>query len=82
MYIPARIAGKQEIKGIVKTAHNRGTKVYAVEKDKTLTFGDMKLKLLCSYIGDKENDVGIAAVVTKGSFDVIITGDLEKKAEE
>ncbi len=82
LYIPARIGGKPEIKKIVKTAHDRGTKVYAVEKDKTLNFGDIKLKLLCSYVSDKENNTGIAAVITKEKFDVIITGDLEMQAEE
>ncbi len=82
LYIPARIGGESEIKKIIKTAHDRGTKVYAVEKDKTLTFGDMKLKLLCSYKQDKENNTGIATVITKGNFDVIITGDLEMQAEE
>lgn len=82
LYIPARIERVAEIKSIAEIAHSRGTKVYAVEKDEKLDFGEMKVQLLCSYMSDKENNIGMSAIVKKGNFDVIITGDLEAEAEE
>ncbi len=81
MYIPARLGGIPEMRNIIKTAQDNGTKIYAVDDDMSLHFGDMKVRLI--YCGglNKENDTGIAVVITKDEFNTVITGDLENDGE-
>lgn len=82
LYLPSRFGGAEEMSDIIKTAQENGTKICAVEYDQIIRFGDLEVNLV--YCGNlsKENDIGIAVVVSKDDFDAVITGDLEKAGEK
>lgn len=66
---------------IIELARRRGIVIIYVTTQQTYTFGDASVTAYPPLGGDDANEQGLALVFTEGSYDILITGDMDSDNE-
>lgn len=80
LYLPA-LADEEGVAETVALAERYGVPVYYIAEETTLPLGDAVLTLYPPLGESGENERGLTALCTAGSFDALITGDMDAKTE-
>ena len=66
---------------VIAACENRGTERITLEHDTEIALDGLKLRLFAPMEGTSGNDYGIAAAVSLGDYDMLVTGDYSQKTE-
>ena len=67
---------------LLTAAARKGTEVLELSEDSELTIGELRARLFAPLPGTKGNNCGIAALVSLGEYDMLVTGDMDQKTEQ
>lgn len=85
LILPPGIYWNEHIMELAEAAQKAGTKIHIMWQGKTFQDNDMQIRCLWPAAEDEtldENQASIVLSLHQGSFDMLLTGDLEKEAEE
>ena len=81
VYMPSKDKENADFIDISENIDDDG-KVYFLEEDKTLSFGEMKVSILTLEEGRDENENGLVVIISDGDYDTLITGDIPSSQEK
>ena len=82
LLLPAPEEGDSAVFAAITAAcEERGTELVTLKEDALLELDGVELRLFAPAEGTSGNDHGIAAVVSLGDYDMLVTGDYSQKQE-
>ncbi len=82
IYVPAYSEDAAAQQLLLAAAEAAGSTIITVESDQTLAFGSGTLSVFAPVTRGGDNDAGLSVLFTCGTFDALVTGDMDTAAEQ
>ena len=82
LILPAGADGENGLREeILEAAERSGTELRLLDGDSSLQLGQIRAALFLPQGGGSANDTGLAALISLGSYDMLVTGDMSQTKE-